>query len=302
MPCRVPSPRRAPPVGNPPSRGPRRPGRVCRIAAAAGVALVLGGCAHDPGPTAQVEPAPVTDTGSATTTSAGPAPWQVPAEPPGREDLPADEAKTEQTPARTPHHPRDVRPGAAGAAVRDLQQNLGDLGYFVGAPDGSYGPQTTQAVLALQKAAGLARDGTFGPRTRRALADGLRPRARTTSGSAIEIDLGRQLVLVVLDGDLRYVLNTSTGSGRQYVSRGVTSVATTPRGRFSVERQIDGLRVSPLGELWRPKYFTGGYALHGSPSIPGFAASHGCARLSNAAINLLWSPDLAPIGRTVWVY
>ena len=69
-----------------------------------------------------------------------------------------------------------------------------------------------------------------------------------------------------------------------------------------MQRQIDGMRVSRLGELWRPKYFTGGYALHGSPSVPGYPASHGCVRLSDGAIDFVWSGGLAPIGRTVWVY
>jgi N-acetylmuramoyl-L-alanine amidase len=188
------------------------------------------------------------------------------------------------------------------AFVLAAQQRLAELGYWVGTPDGSYGPQTEQAVLALQKAAGLARDGVLGPRTRSALTAGALPRPRTTSGSAIEIDLGRQLVLVVTGGRLRFVLSTSTGSGQQYTSQGVTSVATTPRGRFAIFRQVDAMDIAPLGELWRPKYFTGGYALHGSTSIPAYPASHGCARISNAAIDMLWSGGLAPIGRPVWVY
>lgn len=182
------------------------------------------------------------------------------------------------------------------------QQRLSDLGYWLGTPDGEYGYLTSQAVMALQKAGGLGRDGILGPKTKAALERGVRPAVRTRSGSAIEVDKTHQLVLVVRDGRLRYVLNTSTGSGRPYTSDGHTYVATTPEGRFQVQRQIDGLRVSRLGELWRPKYFTGGYALHGSPSVPGYPASHGCVRLSNPAIDFLWSSGVAPIGQTVWVY
>jgi lipoprotein-anchoring transpeptidase ErfK/SrfK len=186
--------------------------------------------------------------------------------------------------------------------VLAAQQRLSDLGYWLGTPDGTYGAQTAQAVMALQKAAGLSRDGVLGPRTKQALADGVRPHARTTSGSAIEIDKTRQLVLVVLGGTVTYAFNTSTGSGQPYTSDGHTYVATTPEGHFAIERQIDGMRVSRLGQLWRPKYFTGGYALHGAAYIPGYPASHGCARLSNAAIDFLWSSGAAPIGRAVWVY
>ena len=48
----------------------------------------------------------------------------------------------------------------------------------------------------------------------------------------------------------------------------------------------------------------GGYLIHGTPrkgSI-GTATTHGCVRLSNPAIDMLWSSGLAPVGRTVWVY
>ncbi|WP_426566581.1 L,D-transpeptidase family protein [Angustibacter sp. McL0619] len=195
-----------------------------------------------------------------------------------------------------------LRPGMGGPYVLAAQKRLSTLGYWLGSADGEYGSNTSQAVMALQKAAGLGRDGVLGPKTKRALEQGVRPHPRTTSGSAVEVDKDRQLVMVVVDGSLKYVLNTSTGSGQPYTSDGHDYVATTPEGRFSVQRQIDGLRVSRLGELWRPKYFTGGYALHGSASVPGYPASHGCVRLSNSAIDFLWSSGTAPIGRTVWVY
>jgi N-acetylmuramoyl-L-alanine amidase len=195
-----------------------------------------------------------------------------------------------------------LREGMRSTAVRSAQWRLSTLGYYVGAVNGYYGPQTTQGVMALQKAAELDRDGVLGPDTSSALSRQVRPRPRTTTGSAVEVDLGRQLVLVVVSGRLRYVLNTSTGSGLSYASEGHQYLAVTPRGQFSVEREIDGLRVSPLGELWRPKYFTGGYALHGSPSVPGYPASHGCVRLTNAAIDMLWWSGTAPLGRRVWVY
>ncbi len=189
-----------------------------------------------------------------------------------------------------------------GEYVLAAQRRLSDLGYWLGTPDGSYGTLTTQAVMALQKAAGIGRDGVLGPNTKAVLDRGVRPAFRTRSGNAIEVDKARQLVLVVVGGSLKTVLNTSTGSGQPYTSDGHTYIASTPQGRFSVQRQIDGKRVSRLGELWRPKYFTGGYALHGSPSVPAFPASHGCVRLTNPAIDMLWSSGLAPIGRTVWVY
>jgi hypothetical protein len=54
--------------------------------------------------------------------------------------------------------------------------------------------------------------------------------------------------------------------------------------------------------LYRPKYFRGGIAVHGSGSIPAYPASHGCARVSNAAMDLLWSSGSAALGTSVRAY
>lgn len=193
-------------------------------------------------------------------------------------------------------------PGSSGPAVRSAQLRLIALGYWVGSTDGRYGQQTTQAVLALQKTVGLPRTGVLDAAARGVLARGTRPQARSVQGTTLEIDLRRQLLLLVVNGRTLWAVNTSTGSGRYYVQEGSRHLATTPRGRFAVNRQIDGRRVAPLGVLYRPKYFYGGYAVHGSAFIPGYPASHGCARVSSAAIDWLWSDDVAPIGRRLWIY
>mgnify|MGYP002652321331 CR=1 FL=1 len=36
-------------------------------------------------------------------------------------------------------------------------------------------------------------------------------------------------------------------------------------------------------------------------SIPAYPASHGCARVSNAAMDMIWDEDLMPVGSTVVV-
>jgi lipoprotein-anchoring transpeptidase ErfK/SrfK len=108
--------------------------------------------------------------------------------------------------------------------------------------------------------------------------------------------------MFVDDGQVTQVLNTATGSNQHYVHEGATFLADTPAGHFTVSRQIDGWRHGPLGTLWRPKYFNGGIAVHGSPSIPPYPASHGCARVSNAAMNWIWANDKLPLKTKVWVY
>jgi lipoprotein-anchoring transpeptidase ErfK/SrfK len=108
--------------------------------------------------------------------------------------------------------------------------------------------------------------------------------------------------MFVKNGEVIATLNTSTGSNQHYVYKGDTFLADTPTGHFKVGRQIDGVRHGPLGDLFRPKYFNGGIAVHGSPSIPPYPASHGCARVSNAAINWIWATGKLPLTTKVWVY
>ena len=197
--------------------------------------------------------------------------------------------------------PAVLSPGASGASVSALQSRLNALGYWVPV-DGAFGAVTTQALYALQKAAGIPRTGSFDAPTQAALAAGVQPVPRSAGGYLVEVDKTRQLVMIVSNGRIVETFNTSTGNGQRYYSEGSWSVAVTPEGVFHVYTQQNGMRISPLGELWRPKFFTGGYALHGSPSIPPYPASHGCVRLSNAAIDWIWASGAVPMGTTVWVY
>lgn len=201
-----------------------------------------------------------------------------------------------------PAKPKKLKSGAKGAEVVALQTRLTELGYWIGKADGKFGGTTQQAVYALQKAAGIGRDGTVGPKTWKALEEGVRPKAKSTSGKVIEIDLKRQLLLLVDGGQITQIFNTSTGSNDYYEHEGQTYLADTPRGKFKVSRQIDGWRDAPLGLLWRPKYFNGGIAVHGAPSVPPYPASHGCARVSVSAMNWMWKNDALPIKSRVWVY
>lgn len=187
--------------------------------------------------------------------------------------------------------PVGLRSGASGPEVLALQQRLVELGYWLGTADATYGSLTVQAVMAFQKANGLGRDGIAGPATLAAIETATRPAPAVVS-DGIEIDLERQILLVVRGGQVHYVLNTSTG----------TSGWRTPPGDFTVVREVDGMRHAPLGDLWRPKYFNGGIAIHGSSSIPAQAASHGCARLSFAAMDMVWAEGLAEVGTRVVVY
>jgi peptidoglycan hydrolase-like protein with peptidoglycan-binding domain len=66
---------------------------------------------------------------------------------------------------------RVLRGAIAHSQVRLAQLALRDAGFDPGRIDGAYGPDTERAVLAFQRANGLATDGIVGPDTWRALAD-----------------------------------------------------------------------------------------------------------------------------------
>lgn len=189
-----------------------------------------------------------------------------------------------------------------GPRVLAVQQRLSALGYWLGTPDGKFGDLTQQAVYALQKAADLQRDGIVGPQTMVALNHGTRPTITSKgSGHRVEINKATQLLLIIDGKRITTILNTSTGSGATYLQAGQQEVALTPSGSFHVFRQIDGERIGPLGALWRPKYFNAGIAIHGLSSVPPYPASHGCTRVSIAAMNWIWDTNQVPIGTSVTV-
>jgi lipoprotein-anchoring transpeptidase ErfK/SrfK len=196
-----------------------------------------------------------------------------------------------------------VGPGMTGAGVTDLQNRLEGLGFWTGGVTGSYGPLTQQAVWAFQKANGIGRTGVVDPTTRVAFRTARRVVPRSTSGYVIEVDKARQIVIIARDGRAQYVLNTSTGTERPYTFEGRQYLADTPPGHWHVFSAVDGYKTGPLGTLYRPRYFhPDGIAFHGYTSVPPTPASHGCVRLSNAAINWVWDNNVIPIGTEVWVY
>jgi len=193
--------------------------------------------------------------------------------------------------------------GSTGAAVSEVQTHLLALGYWLPGVDGIYSTLTQQAVYAFQKYNNLPRTGTVDLVTHNRLQDATRPVPRSKTGYVIEIDKTRQVLIVANNGQAQWVFNTSTGSDHPYVLDGQTFSAHTPEGNFNVIRSVDGYDKSPLGELYRPRYFTNtGVAVHGYTDVPPYPASHGCVRVSNAAMDFIWATNIMPIGAAVWVY
>ncbi|MGP1383159.1 MAG: peptidoglycan-binding protein [Thainema sp.] len=74
---------------------------------------------------------------------------------------------TSSNPAST--EPPSLNPGLDADQVRRLQEDLASLGYYAGAVDGVYGPQTEAAVREFQAAYELTVDGIAGSNTRATL-------------------------------------------------------------------------------------------------------------------------------------
>lgn len=181
--------------------------------------------------------------------------------------------------------------GLRSPAVADLGRQLRALHYAT--PTGtSFDSRMLDAVYAFQKVHGLARTGVVDSRFWRVLAGAAIPRPRYAGpADHLEVDKSRQVLFVVRGGQVALVVPISTAG---------LAGTFTPVGQFSVYRKVVGFDPSPLGTLYDPMYFTGGYAIHGNPSVPPYPASHGCVRVPMWIAPLLYATT--PYGQTVYVY
>ncbi len=158
-----------------------------------------------------------------------------------------------------------------------IERELRRQGYVMGRVDGHRDRFSIWAVYAFEKVAGRRANGRFGEAEWNRLLDApRRPVRRPRLGRThIEIDIARQLILLVEDGRVAHHIHTSTGK------------ASTPtiRGNFTVYekrsyRQANG--------IYKGIFFHRGYAIHGYPSIPTYPASHGCSRTYDGNQDFLW--------------
>jgi N-acetylmuramoyl-L-alanine amidase len=197
-----------------------------------------------------------------------------------------------------------LQQGDEDPEIVELQNSLAALGYRPGPANGSFGSETASAVLAFQKAEGLQRDAIVGDDVRDRLQS---PQAEgpksSDPGPRVEVDLDRQIMFVIDRQGEVTTINISSGSGKRFQSaeegKGIV-VAHTPVGDYKVQRSIDGVRNAPLGSLWRPLYFDGGWAIHGNPHVPAYPASHGCVRTADIDQDFVFS--VLDIGNAVSIY
>ncbi len=196
--------------------------------------------------------------------------------------------------------PPELSAGDQGYAVRRLQTALEAAGFRPGATDGRYGAGTVAAVIAFEKAHGLERDGVF-TFDEWAYLDAPVALPPSEYADRVEVDLGRQLLFLIRNQELETVLPISSGSGGTYRGLGGTYArARTPEGAFEFYRHVEGWRISYLGGLYEPYYFRGGYAIHGSSSVPPYPASHGCVRVRIPDMDFL--KHQIELGMPIFVY
>lgn len=234
---------------------------------------------------------------------------QTPAPPPTptRQPTPAPAAAA---PVTTPTTPTTVaggtisgtlEVGSKGAQVRTLEAKLDSLHYFVGKIDETYDEDTEQAVMAFQKTNRMGRTGTLDQSTWSAINTAKDPGPLVSGGAArrVEVDIDRQVLFLYQNGKLDKILPVSTGNGEDYCEGGSCGTAITPTGDFAIYRQGTGWEYGPLGGLYNPQYFKGGFAVHGSLSVPAEPASHGCIRIPMTAAD--WFPGQVSNGTPVHV-
>lgn len=101
-----------------------------------------------------------------------------------------------------------LRQGMKGEPVRALQSRLNQLGFNAGTADGDFGPKTTAAVKAFQKARGLAADGVVGPKTWDKL--GIKVQGTPTTGGG-----GGRTVTGYVNGSPRQITLGSIPNGKE---------------------------------------------------------------------------------------
>ncbi|HEY2961433.1 MAG TPA: L,D-transpeptidase family protein [Pyrinomonadaceae bacterium] len=186
------------------------------------------------------------------------------------------------------------------AQIKEAEQRLAELGYWSGRVDGMFDAASQFALIAFQKWEGRAITGKLRLNELSAIRASDKPRPRESDYEHVEVDVDRQLLLLVnQDGSTR-VLPVSTGSDETFINQGQQSIAYTPRGRFVVYDKTYGWEDGALGSVYYANYISGGVAIHGYETVPNQPASHGCIRIPMFAA--IEASKLLPVGTIVLVY
>lgn len=167
--------------------------------------------------------------------------------------------------------------------VKPLLRRLREMNYLTPKPTNQFSKPVRDVVLAFQKVHGLQRTAMLDRPTWRtfASADPVTARHRG-SGTHIEVDKTRQIMMLVTNGKVRGTLHVSTGK-----------TGNTPEGRFRIY-------AKGVGSLYRFMPFKGNFGIHGYIPVPAWPASHGCVREPMWAAD--WTYERTRVGTPVIIY
>jgi peptidoglycan hydrolase-like protein with peptidoglycan-binding domain len=176
--------------------------------------------------------------------------------------------------------------GSGGQSVRLLQSELDVLHYAVPL-SGTFDEGTGRALIAYRKMVGLDRVAAAGPAVFAMLSRhaGAFQVHYPGDGRHVEGDLTRQVLAEIEPGGRVHAIYT--------MSSGKPSTPTVI-GRFRVYLKTPGVNSEGMVDS---NYFIRGYAIHGYPEVPTYAASHGCLRvpIPDAPAIFAWVQDGTPV-------
>jgi hypothetical protein len=180
--------------------------------------------------------------------------------------------------------------GSSGAHVRGLLSALQRLKIRVPYVGTKLNRDCGDAVVAFQKAYRLPRTYVVDGDDWRKLdvAKAVRPRYASPS-SHLEVDKGRQILMMVRGGKLHGLIAVSTGA-----------TGNTPEGSFRIQQKHPYTTSGYGGILFRTMGFIGNFAIHGYVPVPPYPASHGCIREPMWVAD--WVYDRTAIGERLYVY
>lgn len=173
--------------------------------------------------------------------------------------------------------------------VYEVQIRLRRLGFLKASPNGSFGPQTEQAVKDFQRARGLRATGRVDAKTWRPLirrstfGQKSAPDKCENPGWHVCYDRKRHQASLYHDGRLH----------NSWLVRGGGYDAQTRVGNFEVQWRSENHRSRTYDGAPMPysQFFSGGQALHGSRNMmnPYVGHSHGCVNFWVEDARQLWN-------------